>query len=132
MTIYPDDSDIKKLIEFVKEKKYEKTVACFEIIDNIDKFKLPKNVSAWKLPLKSFYVLSNDLAKYDYITNEQKEQLLLEKEEMEKLEENFDHLPIANEETEEEKPNLEADRKFNEHVQKSQITSEDDESEEGE
>ena len=82
MKNYSKEFDIKELLEFFKEKKYEKTVACFKVIDKIDKIKIPKSINNWKVSLKSLYAVSNKLVTYDYVTEEQKSKYIEEQNEL--------------------------------------------------
>ena len=67
--------DILSLIELAREKKYERTVAGFAVLDKLEKLHLPKKVRSMKPSIQAIYVLSNDVVKYDYFTKEQRVEL---------------------------------------------------------
>ena len=100
--------DILSLIELAREKKYERTVAGFAILDKLEKIPLPKKVRAQKPSIQAIYALANDIIKYDYFTKEQKEELIKEATKSDAPYKKFSGLfgassaPVIEEDTEEE------------------------------
>ncbi len=75
--------EIKDLLRITKENRYATAVAAFEIIDNFDKLEIDfKKIGGLrnKIAVTSMILLTENLIKYDIITDEQREKLKRELE----------------------------------------------------
>lgn len=73
-----EDFNVFKVIELARYKKYEITVAGFNVLDKIDRVDVPKKLKTRKVAVQALYALSENLIKYDYIPLEEKKKLLQE------------------------------------------------------
>lgn len=69
------DFEISKLLELARTNKYEATVAMFEIIDQLEQIDISKKYLNRKPAVKAMAALSENLVKYDYISDEQRQAL---------------------------------------------------------
>lgn len=68
--------EITDLLRISDKDKYATTVAAFEIIDMMEMISIPKKLANRKPAVKALYALSDDLVKFDYISDEQRDALL--------------------------------------------------------
>lgn len=73
-----EDFNVFRVIELARYKKYEITVAGFNVLDKIDRIDVPKKLKTRKVAVQALYALSENLVKYDYISLEEKKKLLQE------------------------------------------------------
>ena len=73
-----EDFDLLNLIEHVKTLKYEKTVVGFAVLDKLDKMQIPRKLKSRKPAVQAMYAITNNLIKYAYFTQEEKEKLDME------------------------------------------------------
>lgn len=99
-----DDFDIVALIELCREKKYESCVAGFGILDKIEKIPLPKKIKNRKLTVQALYALSNGLAQYKYLSQDEKQKIQEEKDRAAGVNQNSGttFAPVAEEDIEED------------------------------
>ncbi len=108
------DFDIVKLIELVRYKKYETTVAGFSVIDKLERVPIPKKWKSRKIAIQAMYALSEGLVRYKYLTKDEKHRIAEEvSKRSQALPSRAQNLfaptnaPLSSEETEEEELPLE-------------------------
>ena len=69
------DFEISRLLELASGNKYEVTVAAFQVIDQLDQIDINKKYINRKPAVKAMVALTENLVKYDYITDEQRQEL---------------------------------------------------------
>ncbi len=77
---------IRDLLELTKNNKYETCVAAFEVVENFHKLDLDVKKLGWKtnkVAVIAMMALSKGILKYDYITDQQRQQLEKELKEKE-------------------------------------------------
>lgn len=67
--------DISRLLVFTSKDKYAATVAASEVIDLGEQIELPKKLQRLKPAVRAIYILDNDIAKWDFIEEEERQAL---------------------------------------------------------
>ena len=67
--------NIDRLLHFTEHDKYAATVAAFEVIDLGEQIEVPKKMMRAKPAVRSMYVLDNEIVKWDYIDEEERQAL---------------------------------------------------------
>ena len=67
--------NVDRLLRFTERDKYAATVAAFEIIDMVEQIEVPKKMLRAKPAVRSIYVLDNEIVKWGYIAEEERQAL---------------------------------------------------------
>ncbi len=76
---------IPKLLELTENGKYATTAAGFKAIDLLEQIEIPKKLRHRKAAVQALYTLSNKIAQWDYISDEQRQALQEELEAKERV-----------------------------------------------